>query len=125
MIKSKSFSELESLLEKASKKAIEVNPELHIIEFGLYQVQSSKKDKFYEVRCGRNDEGEYFIACLCLGSLHGNGCLHAAKAFIVHKAMAKVEKDKKQAQNERREQENALYAKTQPNNVEKIGSFRI
>jgi hypothetical protein len=126
MIKANSITELEEVLEKAKKKSLEINPELHIIEFGIYQVQSSDKSKFYEVRAGKTNEGEFFIACLCRGSLEGKACYHAAKVLLVHKAMAKVEQDKKRAEIEHKEQDNALYVKPQPKEEsEKINGIRV
>ena len=65
MITAKSIDELQAKLEKASKKASQVNPELHIVELGHYLVQSSDKTKFYDVYCGKNEQDEFFY-CLHL-----------------------------------------------------------
>lgn len=83
MIQAKSLEELESLLEKAKEKAMKLDPEIHVVETGLYQVAGSKGN-FYEVRAGRNTNGELFIACLCRGALEGKACYHAFVAFCKH-----------------------------------------
>lgn len=83
MITAKTIEELESLLEKAKEKAMKLDPEIHVVEIGLYQVAGSKGN-FYEVRAGRNANGELFIACLCRGALEGKACYHAFVAFCKH-----------------------------------------
>lgn len=125
MIQANSIAELTDKLSKSFEKALKVNPSIEVIEFGLYRVAGSKGN-FYEVRIGKTADGKYFVACQCLGSLHGNGCVHGAKAFARHQ-LFRIEIGKQQlAKIESEEPEKVPYLKkTSERKAEKVGRFRI
>lgn len=83
MIQAHSITELADKLEKSIQKAFKQQPDIETIKFGHYKVRGSKGN-WYEVRLGQTDTGAYFVACLCLGSLHTGKCFHSAAAFIHH-----------------------------------------
>lgn len=83
MIKAKTLDELKQKLDKALKKAGNEFPEYRVIEPGLYEVKGSKGN-WYQVRAGRTADGEFFIACLCRGSVQGYACYHSALIFVIH-----------------------------------------
>lgn len=83
MLQASTIADLADKLEKSFQKALEQKPEIEVIEFGLYRVRGSKGN-WYEVRIGVTSDGEYFVACLCLGSLHTGYCWHCAVAFARH-----------------------------------------
>lgn len=118
MVASSVLESLQEMFDLAKVKADKVNPEIHVIETGLYQVQGSK-GKWYEVRCGRNQDG-FFVACQCYGALHEKPCYHGAKALYYHISLKleEIEQRKKQ------EQENALYSKAEIPS-EKLDGVRI
>lgn len=122
MIKANSLEELETLLEKASKKADKLNPQIEIIEAGLYHVKGSKPDVWYEVRCGRTEDGQFFIACTCRGGLEGKSCYHASKAFYKHKSLKSLEIRLRGNQ----EMDNApLLKPSSEKKPEKLGDIRV
>lgn len=127
MITGKSLDELESILERATKKAKEVNPEIIVVSDCSYKVQGSKFN-YYEVVCGRMDNQDWFIACVCRAALEQKGCYHAAAAFLKHKtiAMENVLRDRQKAEQIKANQEmdNAIYRKPQAKD-EKVGGFRL
>ena len=104
MLVSKYIEALKLMFDLAKEKSDKVNPEIHTIETGLYHVQGSK-DKWYEVRCGRNSEG-FFVACQCYGSLHEKPCYHGARALYHHIEL----KQQEIADKQKYEQENSLYS---------------
>lgn len=121
MITAKTIEELESKLEKGIAKAQQSNPVFEIVEFGHYRVKGSKGN-FYEVRAGRQLNGDLFIACLCPGALHKGGCYHASAAFLVHTRLAQKQIDDKR----KSEMDNAPYLRQhQDKQLEKIGKVRI
>ena len=125
MIKGKSLAELEVKLEAGRKKALKVNPRIEVIEAGLYHVEGSKGN-WYEVRCGRTESGEFFIACLCKGALHVGGCYHAAIAFYKHKHLKELELRFKKAEVSSDEILQSPYLKqSSDKNPEKLGNVRI
>ena len=88
MIKEKTQDALEATLAKATTKSEDHLPAVEIIEFGFYKVEGSR-GRWYDVRIGRTEDQEYFIACQCQGSLNHRACYHAARVFDVHKLLGK------------------------------------
>jgi hypothetical protein len=121
MITAKTLDELSSLLEKATKKYIKVNPYIEIVETGLYKVEGTKGN-FYEVRAGRTETQEFFIACTCRGALESKPCYHAAGVFLRHTSIKSLEiRLTKSA-----EMENAPYLKEgSDKKPETVGNIRI
>jgi len=121
MIKAKTVEELEALLEKALKKAQKTFPNYQIIEFGFYRVESSKGG-WYEIRAGRTEAQEFFIACTCRGALQEYGCYHAAVVFIIHQREAQKKIDN------RNKMENAPYfsgGESSDKKPTKVGNYRV
>lgn len=78
--------------QRAAAKAARVNPEVYVIEFGLYSVSGSSGN-CYEVKCYKNDYGERVIECNC-PTAEGNACYHGAAAAREHIRLAKEQLEK-------------------------------
>ena len=74
-------------VQRAAAKAARVNPEVYVIEFGLYSVSGSNGN-CYEVKCYKNNYGERVIECNCMTS-DGNACYHGLVAAKAHIQLAK------------------------------------
>ena len=124
MIKASSLEELESKIENARKKALKVNPRIEIIETGLYQVEGSKGN-WYEVRAGRTETGEFFVACLCPGALHKEGCYHSAVAFYKHKELKSLEIRLRNSVTSEEILNSPYLKESSDKKPEKVGGYRI
>jgi hypothetical protein len=85
---------------KAEKRAREIKPRVRVIEFGVYEVASSKPgNPPYTVRFGKN-EGHWVASCTCIAHIGPAGltdeqrafyqpkpCLHCVSAYSVHAAL--------------------------------------
>lgn len=86
MITGHSITELAEKLAPAREQMDWRNPTIYMVERGCYKVSGSTGN-FYEVTCGRNSRGVFFIACTCKLALFYKPCYHALKAFESHLAV--------------------------------------
>lgn len=121
MIQAKTISEMAEMLDKAQNKSDEMNPEIEIIETGLYHVKGSKGN-WYEVRAGRLPNGDLFLACQCRGNLEGKICYHLPKVFNLHSKIRQLEIENQKRENEK----NPTYLPPATGKKpEKLGNIRI
>lgn len=76
-----------SQLERAIAKALKIRPRVQFVNFGRYQVSSSKG--FYTVVCCKDESGQKVVACGCKGAEKGLACYHAAAALSLHIGLAR------------------------------------
>jgi hypothetical protein len=110
MIQAISLELLKLKLASGFEKAEKLKPESRVVEFGLYEVKGSKGN-WYQVRAGRTDDNQFFVACTCPGSLHNGNCYHASIAFELHTREAQKLIDARKRQTEKHEQNNSPYLK--------------
>lgn len=98
MIVKRNLQELASALEPARSQMDWKDPKIWMVETGQYKVQGTNGN-LYNVTCGRNEYGHFFVACVCAaGLIPGKYCYHALRAFESHIAVKLAEKTKKENQ---------------------------
>lgn len=79
-------------LDNANKRAMKLRPALRVLDFGIYEVQSSK-GFWYTVTCKVNEHGQRLVFCTCediFPRRAGVPCYHMAPAVGAHILLAQA-----------------------------------
>lgn len=81
-------------LDAANRRAMVLNPALRVIEFGVYEVQSSK-GFWYRVTCKQTENGQRLVFCSCEDLFRRKNnvpCYHMAPAVGAHILLAQAKR---------------------------------